>query len=119
MAVKRNVYLKMKSLLEAREIFEVHLPATVPFASNGHPATEMREEVIEQALSRLFDPNADNQVCRPGSRFSGTKRSQRPAVLMCSKARIETAEEADVCMRLGFTHAQGHHFGRPRPIAEV
>ena len=32
---------------------------------------------------------------------------------------VETAGEADVCMRLGFTHAQGHHFGKPRPIAEV
>ena len=32
---------------------------------------------------------------------------------------VETAREADVCMRLGFTHAQGYYFGRPRPIAEV
>jgi EAL domain-containing protein (putative c-di-GMP-specific phosphodiesterase class I) len=32
---------------------------------------------------------------------------------------VETSEEADVCMRLGFTHAQGHHFGKPRPIAEA
>ena len=29
---------------------------------------------------------------------------------------VETAEEADVCMRIGFTHAQGFFFGRPRPI---
>jgi EAL domain-containing protein (putative c-di-GMP-specific phosphodiesterase class I) len=26
---------------------------------------------------------------------------------------VETAEEADVCMRIGFTHAQGLYFGRP------
>jgi EAL domain-containing protein (putative c-di-GMP-specific phosphodiesterase class I) len=32
---------------------------------------------------------------------------------------VETAEEADVCMRIGFTHAQGFFFGRPRPIGEV
>jgi EAL domain-containing protein (putative c-di-GMP-specific phosphodiesterase class I) len=32
---------------------------------------------------------------------------------------VETAEEADVCMRLGFTHAQGYFFGRPRPITEI
>jgi EAL domain-containing protein (putative c-di-GMP-specific phosphodiesterase class I) len=32
---------------------------------------------------------------------------------------VETAEEADVCMRLGFTHAQGFFFGRPRPIEEI
>jgi EAL domain-containing protein (putative c-di-GMP-specific phosphodiesterase class I) len=32
---------------------------------------------------------------------------------------VETAEEADVCMRIGFTHAQGYFFGRPRPIEEL
>jgi EAL domain-containing protein (putative c-di-GMP-specific phosphodiesterase class I) len=32
---------------------------------------------------------------------------------------VETAEEADVCMRLGFTHAQGFYFGKPRPIAQI
>jgi EAL domain-containing protein (putative c-di-GMP-specific phosphodiesterase class I) len=32
---------------------------------------------------------------------------------------VETAEEADACMRIGFTHAQGFFFGRPRPIEEL
>ncbi len=32
---------------------------------------------------------------------------------------VETAEEADACMRIGFTHAQGYFFGRPRPIEEI
>jgi EAL domain-containing protein (putative c-di-GMP-specific phosphodiesterase class I) len=32
---------------------------------------------------------------------------------------VETSEEADVCMRIGFTHAQGYFYGRPRPIAEI
>jgi len=32
---------------------------------------------------------------------------------------VETAEEADVCMRVGFTHAQGFFFGRPRPLNEI
>ncbi len=32
---------------------------------------------------------------------------------------VETSAEADVCMRIGFTHAQGYFFGRPRPIAEA
>jgi EAL domain-containing protein (putative c-di-GMP-specific phosphodiesterase class I) len=32
---------------------------------------------------------------------------------------VETAEEADVCMRIGFTHAQGYFFGPPRPISEI
>jgi EAL domain-containing protein (putative c-di-GMP-specific phosphodiesterase class I) len=32
---------------------------------------------------------------------------------------VETSEEADVCMRIGFTHAQGFFYGRPRPITEI
>jgi EAL domain-containing protein (putative c-di-GMP-specific phosphodiesterase class I) len=32
---------------------------------------------------------------------------------------VETAEEADVCMRIGFTHAQGFYFGRPLPIEQI
>jgi EAL domain-containing protein (putative c-di-GMP-specific phosphodiesterase class I) len=32
---------------------------------------------------------------------------------------VETAEEADICMRIGFTHAQGFFFGRPRPIDQI
>ena len=32
---------------------------------------------------------------------------------------VETAGEADVCMRLGFTHAQGFFFGKPRPITQI
>jgi len=32
---------------------------------------------------------------------------------------VETAEEADACMRIGFTHAQGFFFGYPRPIEEL
>jgi EAL domain-containing protein (putative c-di-GMP-specific phosphodiesterase class I) len=29
---------------------------------------------------------------------------------------IETAAEAAACIEMGFTHAQGYHFGRPVPI---
>jgi EAL domain-containing protein (putative c-di-GMP-specific phosphodiesterase class I) len=32
---------------------------------------------------------------------------------------VETAEEADVCMRVGFTHAQGFYYGRPKPLREI
>jgi EAL domain-containing protein (putative c-di-GMP-specific phosphodiesterase class I) len=29
---------------------------------------------------------------------------------------VETPEEAAACLRAGFSHAQGHHFGLPKPI---
>ena len=32
---------------------------------------------------------------------------------------VETAEEAAACMRAGFSHAQGYHFGRPAPVETI
>jgi EAL domain-containing protein (putative c-di-GMP-specific phosphodiesterase class I) len=32
---------------------------------------------------------------------------------------VESAAEADACMRIGFTHAQGFYFGKPRPLGEL
>jgi EAL domain-containing protein (putative c-di-GMP-specific phosphodiesterase class I) len=32
---------------------------------------------------------------------------------------IETPAEARVCAEIGFTHAQGFHMGKPRPLAEL
>ena len=32
---------------------------------------------------------------------------------------IETTAEARVCAEIGFTHAQGFHVGRPRPIEQL
>jgi len=32
---------------------------------------------------------------------------------------VETEEEAEACLRAGFSHAQGYQFGRPGPVDEV
>jgi EAL domain-containing protein (putative c-di-GMP-specific phosphodiesterase class I) len=32
---------------------------------------------------------------------------------------VETEEEGAACMRAGFSHAQGYHFGRPAPVEKV
>jgi EAL domain-containing protein (putative c-di-GMP-specific phosphodiesterase class I) len=32
---------------------------------------------------------------------------------------VETTGEAQACIDLGFTHAQGYHFGRPVPIDQL
>jgi EAL domain-containing protein (putative c-di-GMP-specific phosphodiesterase class I) len=32
---------------------------------------------------------------------------------------VETADEADACVRAGFSHAQGYHYARPQPIEKV
>jgi len=31
----------------------------------------------------------------------------------------ETPAEADICAKVGFTHAQGYHFGRPMPLDRI
>jgi EAL domain-containing protein (putative c-di-GMP-specific phosphodiesterase class I) len=32
---------------------------------------------------------------------------------------VETAEQATICRELGFDAAQGYHFARPLPLAEI
>ncbi len=48
----------------AREIVSIHLPETLPFHANGRAARDTRDQVIETALSRLYGPNAHNELCR-------------------------------------------------------
>ncbi len=47
----------------AREIFQIHLPATLCYSSNGSSPTETRERIIETATSRFYSPNGDNELC--------------------------------------------------------
>jgi EAL domain-containing protein (putative c-di-GMP-specific phosphodiesterase class I) len=32
---------------------------------------------------------------------------------------VETPAEADICAKVGFTHAQGYHFARPMPLDRI
>ncbi|MBN1421530.1 MAG: AAA family ATPase [Planctomycetes bacterium] len=50
-------------LADARAIFSIHLPASIPFHPNGTGAEATREEAIETAVSRLYSPNAQNELC--------------------------------------------------------
>jgi proteasome-associated ATPase len=47
----------------AREIFEIHLPDSIPFSPNGDAASATRRELADRAVSRLYGPNAGNEVC--------------------------------------------------------
>lgn len=48
----------------ARDIFAIHLPSGLPYSPNGSQAADTRREVVEAAVSRLYSPNADNQLYR-------------------------------------------------------
>lgn len=47
----------------ARAIFQIHLPASVPFHPNGELAKSTREELIDHAVSQFYSPNAGNELC--------------------------------------------------------
>jgi hypothetical protein len=47
----------------AREIFEVHLPESIPFSPNGTEASSTRDDLIDRAVSQLYSPNGDNSLC--------------------------------------------------------
>lgn len=47
----------------ARAIFGIHFPAAIPYRPNGAAADDTRRALIDAAVTRLYAPNADNQVC--------------------------------------------------------
>jgi SpoVK/Ycf46/Vps4 family AAA+-type ATPase len=47
----------------ARAIFDIHLPSDLPFSPNGAAASDTRSALIESAVSRLYSPNAGNELC--------------------------------------------------------
>jgi ATP-dependent 26S proteasome regulatory subunit len=51
-------------LQAARSIFEIHLPADLPYSPNGSrdQAEATRYEIIETAVSRLYSPNGDGAL---------------------------------------------------------
>ena len=89
-----EIHVSRPDLQGARQIFDIHLPACLPFSPNGDAAQATRCEIVERAVSRLFDPNADNQLCtiqfRDGKRRDVTARdvvSGRLIEQICQNAR--------------------------------
>jgi proteasome ATPase len=78
----------------AEAIFDIHLDETIPYYPNGAKRRDTRQEVISQAVSRLYSPNADNQLCtlrfRDGKQRAVTARellSGRVIEQVCRSAR--------------------------------
>jgi proteasome-associated ATPase len=47
----------------ARAIFNIHLPAGVPVNPNHSAASATRREIVDVAVSMLYAPNANNELC--------------------------------------------------------
>jgi ATP-dependent 26S proteasome regulatory subunit len=46
----------------ARDIFNVHFPDSLPLSPNGAERASTHETMVELVVSRLYDPNGDNQI---------------------------------------------------------
>lgn len=98
--------------------------AGVGLAYDGFGATEAR--LLELAEVPPHYLKFDSQFIRG---IDSSPQRQRILSSLLAVARdllvftvaegVETQEEAEVCSRLGFTHAQGFYFGRPKPIHEL
>jgi proteasome-associated ATPase len=47
----------------ARAIFDIHMPDSMPYRSNGHSPSDSREAIIETMVSQLYSPNGNNDLC--------------------------------------------------------
>jgi proteasome-associated ATPase len=77
----------------AREIFEIHLQPSLPYArghaggpieSGSQQAYDLRAELLETTVSRIYAPNADNEICRLQFR-DGTSRTVHARELMSGR----------------------------------
>lgn len=78
----------------AREIFNIHLPEDLPFSPNGKMAGGTRRDLIDLAVSKLYSPNGDNELCTLKFRDGKTRRiaarelaSGRAIEQICHEAR--------------------------------
>ena len=58
-----EICVRRPDMRGARAVFDIHLPASLPFSPNGAAARETRRDIIATALSRFYSPNADNELC--------------------------------------------------------
>ena len=89
----KQIAVPRPNLDAAREILGIHLPDSIPYASHtsSEPAEldsremqDIRCELIDTAISHLYAPNADNEICRLGFR-DGTSRTVHARELMSGR----------------------------------
>ena len=85
-----------------REILAKYLPADIPYAVNGHgdDLAATRAEILDAAISRLYAPNADNNLATIRFR-DGKQRVVRFADLINGAvlANIATTAVEQACLR--------------------
>jgi EAL domain-containing protein (putative c-di-GMP-specific phosphodiesterase class I) len=69
-------------------------------------------------FDRKFVSNIDQAPSSRRRLLSSLVAAARELLVKTIAEGVETEAEAEVCGKLGFTHAQGFHFGRPTPIEQ-
>ena len=59
-----EIRMDRPNLSGAKAIFSIHFPESLPYASNGSGSQDVRTEIIETAVSMLYSPNGENDICR-------------------------------------------------------
>jgi proteasome-associated ATPase len=77
----------------ARQIFEKHLPADIPYFTNGHSAESTRREAIDTAVSMIFAENGDGELAHIMFR-DGKKRPVRARDLINGAEVASIAQSA-------------------------
>lgn len=58
-----EILVKRPDRRAARAIFEIHLPAGLPYHAGGSSPEAMREAMLDTAVARFFSPNAESELC--------------------------------------------------------
>lgn len=69
-----ELYIGRPGLAAAREIFEIHLPPTLPYGPVDTEAAHTRDAIVDVAVDTLYSPNADNTIAELRFR-DGTSRT--------------------------------------------
>ncbi len=77
----------------ANDIFSIHLPADMPFSPNGNASATTRQSIIDLAVSRFFDPNADNLLCHARFR-DGSARAIAARELISGRVIMQVCRDA-------------------------
>ena len=60
-----EIFVRPPDMKGAKAIFSIHLKPSLPFSPNGTMASATRQEIIETAVARLYNPNSPYaQLCR-------------------------------------------------------
>ena len=70
-------------------------------------------------FDRKFVTNIDQAPSSRRRLLASLVAAARELLVKTVAEGVETEAEAEVCSKLGFTHAQGYYFGRPTAMDEL